>query len=123
MDKNLSDRLTIEEYKGMKYIYVDQTNLLPRSMIQLSKLHQELALKTGLPFITNFEGSFVTSLFLEQADNLINATKHLLRQGSTIGMNENKKWLLKAFNAKHNQNFNAHDSKKDALDFLFNMQK
>ena len=123
MANDLSNRLTIEEYKGMKYIYVDQTNLLPWDMVKLSKMHQELALKTGLPFITNFEGTFVTPLFMEQADDFIKTTKHLIRQWNVIGLNPNKKVLLRAVNKKHGQNIKSHEAKEEALEFIFNNQK
>jgi|GEM_PF-6089480 len=120
MNNDLSNRLIIEEYKGMKYIYVDQTNLLPWDMVKLSKMHQELALKTSLPFVTNFEGTFVTPLFMQQADDFFKATKHLIRQGSVIGLNQNKKVLLRAVNNKHSQNIKSHNAKEEALEFIFN---
>lgn len=113
-----SNRLTIEEYNGIKIIIVDFKGLKEKEMMDLIDNHLELTLKMPYPFILDLHDSFLTPGVMTRGKNFADLTKQIVNKGALIGINQVKSYILKGVVYFYGVNYKAFNTKAEAIDFL-----
>lgn len=118
MDDKLSDRLRIETYNGVHYIFVDYTGLKEKEMIELITRHKGLAVETRLPFLADFHKTYATPGYMKHAREFVTVTKSIVDTGALLGVDFLKSFLLKSILLLHRVNYRSFGSREEALEFL-----
>jgi hypothetical protein len=115
---NISDRLVMEEYHGKQIIYVDYKGLKEAQMIALINKHLELALEIKLPFVADYNNTFVTPGYMLHARNFVNSTKEIISRGAFLGSDTIKASILKGVASMYGVDYRSFESKEEAIFFL-----
>ena len=114
----IKNRLKIEVHNEKKIIFVDYTGLKEKDMIELIKMHLELTLQTKLPFLADFNKTYVTTEYVNQARIFIESTKVIIDKGALLGIDKIKAGILKGILSIYNVNYKSFNTKGEALNFL-----
>jgi hypothetical protein len=115
---NFSERLKIEANSGVSYIYVDYTGLKEKEMIALVNWHLELTVETKFPFVADFHKTYVTPGYMLHARRFVSATQNIINRGAFLGVNKVKSFILKGIVLSYKVNYQAFETKQDAVDFV-----
>ena len=113
-----SDRLIIEEFNGIKFIYVDFKGLKEKDMIDLIGDHLELTLQTRYPFILDLHDSYLTTDVMTHGKKFAELTKTIIDKGALIGVNQVKSYILKGVVFFYGVNYKSFNTKTEAIQFL-----
>ncbi len=113
-----SDRLIIEEYNGIKIIFVDFKGLKEKGMIDLIDNHLELTLQTRFPFILDLHDSYLTPNVMTHGKRFADLTKTIVDKGALIGINQVKSYILKGVVYFYGVNYKSFNTKTEAIEFL-----
>ena len=114
----IKNRLKIEVHNEKKIIFVDYTGLKEKDMIELIKMHLELTLQTKLPFLADFNKTYVTTKYVNQARIFIESTKVIIDKGALLGIDKIKAGILKGILSIYYVNYKSFNTKGEALNFL-----
>ena len=115
---NISDRLRIETEHDIRYIFVDYTGLKEKGMIELINNHLALTLETKLPFLADFNNTFVTPGYMSHAKHFVTQTKNIIDRGALLGINKVKSFILQGVLLTFQVNYKSFKTKEEALRFL-----
>jgi len=113
-----SDRLRIEEYNGVKIVFVDFKGLKEKQMIDLIDDHLKLTLQTPLPFILDLHEAYLTPNVMIHGRRFAELTKTIVGKGALIGLTQVKSYILKGVVFVYGVNYRSFESKNEAIDFL-----
>lgn len=114
----IDERLKILTDNNVRYIFVDYTGLKEKEMIELIIKHQDLAIQTGLPFIADFNDTYVTTGYMTYAKNFVVATQDIVDKGAFLGVNQVKSFILKAVLLTYGVNYQSFETKDAAIQFI-----
>jgi hypothetical protein len=118
--ENIANRLTIEEHRNKRFVFVDYKGLREKEMIELENLHLALTLRDKLPFLADYHNTYITSGYLCHGKRFIELTKGVIDKGAFIGVDQIKSWILKGILLEYNVNYKSFENKELAIDFLTN---
>src|SRR6187431_1116491 len=113
----ISDRLTIEEHNAKSIIIVNYTGLKESEMIELVNRHLELTCQAKLPFLADFQNTYVTPGYMVHARKFVEATKGIIDKGALLGVDRIKSFILKGVILMYGVNFKPFENKDQAIKF------
>jgi 50S ribosomal subunit-associated GTPase HflX len=105
---------------GKEVVVIDYSNSNEDEMIDL--VHKLIAFITlqnkDQLILNNFTDSYATPKFMDAVRREEQVVFHLIRGQAMIGLNEPKRWILKAYNLHHNTDYPEFKTQEEALLFL-----
>ena len=118
--ENIANRLTIEEHRNSRFVFVDYKGLREKEMIELENLHLALTLRDKFPFLADYHNTYITPGYLYHCRRFVELTKGVIDKGAFIGVDQIKSWILKGVLMTYNVNYKSFETKALAMNFLAN---
>jgi hypothetical protein len=115
------ERITKIYHKGKEILFINYSNVkIESEMIAIIRAQKELVLKDNKKYLfcADYTGSFTPTEYMKEANNFLNATKHLTIKGAFLGVTGAKNILLSSIISLFGMNFKTFSDKNSALDYL-----
>jgi len=110
------------QVSGKEIISIDYTNCKPDQMLEIFERAKQLVIskKEGdCLLLTNFEGAYITSVFMRHAEKEMVQIRHLIKKNSFIGMTFPQRMILKGFSFFIGKEvYLPFDNRQQAIDYL-----
>lgn len=117
----IGSRIWKEIHEGQTILVLDYSNLKEAEMMELLEVSKDLLVSENVPrliLVIFSERGYVTPAFMRKAEKFNKKFGHLIQNQAFIGLSEVKKFILKGFNLFLGKNFQAFDSKEEAINCL-----